>query len=308
MEARLKEAVIRAANREDWPRENLLAVVEVESAGVAFERDGKTPRLLFERHVFFRELAKFPEKQQEAITQGLAHDGWRRATQYKDQGTSLSRLQLIERARAIDLEIANRSASWGVGQTMGFNAKSCGFDTATQMVSRMASIDAQVSAMVAEIKSKKNRNNLRLGLWEDFARIYNGKGFKQNSYDTRIEAAAVKWKKALDPLDPEDGSEVLFIPPTENIEAAPMSQSKISNGALTTGGLVTTGASTMVAERVLSKAADKAGAVTDKVIDGASNVVFTGPMIFATVCFLVALGACGYIVWQRFKLKRDAGV
>ena len=36
----------------------LLAVTEVESAGRSRECDNTTPRLLFERHVFYRELQR----------------------------------------------------------------------------------------------------------------------------------------------------------------------------------------------------------------------------------------------------------
>jgi hypothetical protein len=44
------------------------------------------------------------------------------------------------------------------------------------------------------------------------------------------------------------------------------------------------------------------------VIDGATSAAFTAPTILATVCFVIAVAACGYIIWQRWKLKKDAGI
>lgn len=205
MDKALVDAVIAAAKEAGIPPEALLAVVEVESGGDPLERDGKTPRFLFERHVFYRMLRdRRPDRLPEAEKWGLAIPKWNRAAQYKDQGESLERLRLLNRARVLDEECANLSCSWGIGQTMGFVHKELGFASASEMVAWMTEggVPAQIEAMVREIRNKGLIDELLQGRYADFARIYNGPGYAQNRYDTRIQAATDKWRARLDGRTP----------------------------------------------------------------------------------------------------------
>lgn len=194
------DAVIAAAAAAEIPPAALLAVVEKESAGEPFELDGRTPRILFERHVFYRELAKrAPEKLQAAVKAGLAIKTRSRATQYKDQGRSAARLALLDRARSIDEECATRSCSWGLGQTMGFLAEELGFPSAVRMVDIMTAggVAAQVDMMVKEITRKRLVDELQRQDWAGFARIYNGSAYEENKYDIKLEAAHRRWTRRL---------------------------------------------------------------------------------------------------------------
>jgi hypothetical protein len=178
----------------------LLAVVEIESAGKAFEADGRTPRFLFERHVFHRELRKrAPDKLERAAREGLAIPHWSRATQYRDQATSAGRANLLQRARAVDAECANLSASWGVGQTMGFHARALGFASATAMVEHMRAggLAAQIDVMCRNISDMKLWGALKAKDFAGFARRYNGAGYRQNRYDIRMAAAEARWAGQL---------------------------------------------------------------------------------------------------------------
>lgn len=177
--------------------EALLAVVQTESAGKSLEIDGKTPCLLFERHIFYRELNKRkPEKLGAAVGNGLANSSWQPSTQYKDQGTSSKRLELFRRACAIDRECAIRSCSWGVGQTMGFLAEEMKFKNGIAMFDYMVAggVPAQVECMVREIENKKLTAKLNGHQWASFARVYNGPGYAKNRYDTKMAAAYAMWK------------------------------------------------------------------------------------------------------------------
>src|SRR5258705_6142758 len=99
----ITDAIIAAAEAENWPASALLAVVECETSGNPLEQDGHTPSLLFERHKFYSEMQKHePSKLKKAIAAGLAIPKWNKKTQYKDQGTSNGRLRVIAKARAID--------------------------------------------------------------------------------------------------------------------------------------------------------------------------------------------------------------
>src|SRR5689334_21452572 len=149
----------------------LLAVVETESAGKSM--DGTYPCLLFERHIFYRELRKVSTTLLErAVAQGLANSSWQPGTQYKDQGTGAKRVALFERAAAIDRECAIRSCSWGVGQTMGFLAEELHFPNAIAMLDYMRSggVPAQVECMVREVENKHLTPKLNGHQWAAFAR------------------------------------------------------------------------------------------------------------------------------------------
>lgn len=203
----------------------LCAVVEIESNGKPFEDDGVTPCFLFERHIFYRELSKLkPQKLQSAIDGGLAIPKWSRTTQYKDQGGSKGRLALLIRARFVDEECANRSCSWGLGQTMGFLCKELGYPTATLMVKDMSSVDVQLQCMVKEIKNKNLIEALNTQDWPKFAKGYNGAAYKQNQYDTRLAKSFICWEAKLNNQDPEEIP--LARVPVQNAEPSKMDAAK----------------------------------------------------------------------------------
>lgn len=179
----------------------LLAVVEVESNGQPYEQDGVTPRFLYERHVMYRELKRLRgvSKAASAIRAGLALPRWDRDTQYKDQRNSGQRLALMAKAKAFDEECACRSASWGLGQTMGFHAETQGHKNAIEFVKWMTEggVAAQVEAMIKEIKKSGLVDEINRHDWAGFAYRYNGAGYKQNQYDTRMAKAYAMWKAKL---------------------------------------------------------------------------------------------------------------
>ena len=195
--------LVRAAKRRGIRPEALCALVEIETAGIPFENDNNTPRLLYERHIAYREAQKKGVLNQ-FVNAGLAIPKWNKATQYKDQGSSAKRIALITRARAIDENVANRSASWGLGQTMGFLAEEQGFTDATEMVDHMTgSIPGQIDCMLRELTRKKLIQPLNNRQYVQVAKVYNGPGYAQNSYDTKLADADKRWARRLanTPLD-----------------------------------------------------------------------------------------------------------
>jgi hypothetical protein len=198
MRTDVEAAVRKAAATHNMEAAALLAVVDIESAGAPFEvADGVTPQFLFERHIFYKQLhARAPGKLQAAISEGLANASWQPATQYRDQNTSAHRLALLARAVAVDADCAYRSASWGLGQTMGFQAQHLGYASAQVMANAMkANLGAQVEAMVGEIKYSKLDDDLAAHRWAAFARGYNGAGYRRNRYDEKLAQAYAKWSR-----------------------------------------------------------------------------------------------------------------
>lgn len=163
------------------------AVMDVEAAGSGFDSKGR-PRILFERHIFNRQLSG--AKQAKARQEGLAVVKWSRATYNHDQ------YALLERAMRIDEMAALKSASWGLGQVMGFNHKMAGYPTVELMVRAfMDDEENHLAAMISFIKNAGLDDELRRHDWAGFARGYNGAGYKVNKYDEKLAAAYRKWSR-----------------------------------------------------------------------------------------------------------------
>lgn len=195
----LVKAIGEAANKARIEPAALLALVEVETSGNAFEEDGRTPALLYERHIAWRMAAKVSRAMQSTFARaGLAIPKWSKTTQYKDQGTSGKRLALIARARELDEEVANRSASWGLGQTMGFLHAELGFASACALVEHMSgNVAGQLECLIAELRNKRLVEPLNAHEWARVAEVYNGAGYRANRYDVRLADAWKRWTRKL---------------------------------------------------------------------------------------------------------------
>lgn len=165
------------------------AVLDVEARGRGFDSQGR-PAMLFEPHVFYRELPD--NKKALAVKQGLARKRWKRDYP-KDSYPRLLK------AMAIDEDAALRSASWGMGQIMGFNHQLAGYDSAKEMVEDfLDDEETHLEAMIQFILSTGLDDNLRAHDWDGFAKGYNGSGYKKNNYHIKLKAAYEKWAKIPD--------------------------------------------------------------------------------------------------------------
>ena len=173
------------------------AVIDVETAGGGFDGTGR-PRMLFEPHIFYRHLSGAALTR--AMAEGLAYQSWGRTPYPSD---SYPRLQ---RAILIDREAALKSASWGLGQIMGFNAGLAGFDHVEAMVSAfLDDEEVHLEAMVTFIIAAQLDDELRSHDWAGFARGYNGAAYARHGYHTRLAAAYERWRGIKDtPLGKDD--------------------------------------------------------------------------------------------------------
>ena len=84
---------------------------------------------------------------------------------------------------------------------MGKNFKDCGCNSVEEFVTRMCTSEAeQLNLFVEFIKYHKMQRYLKPDYtgkipWAEFALRYNGKGYKKNQYDTRLENAYWNHKK-----------------------------------------------------------------------------------------------------------------
>lgn len=190
----------RIAARIGVGEDELHAVLDVEAAGSGFDALGR-PKMLFEPHVFDRQLGP-GDKRDRARAAGIAYPRWGAKPYPKD-----SYPRLMEAAK-IDARAAWRSASWGLGQIMGFNATAAGFTSPEEMVADfMEDEEAHLDAMVTFIVTAGLDDELRRHDWRGFARGYNGPSYAAHGYHTRLAAAYAKWARIRDtPWVPEPPS------------------------------------------------------------------------------------------------------
>jgi hypothetical protein len=169
----------------------LKAVIAVEASNKAFDLRDR-PTVLYEPHVAFR------------LTDGVVQATLGRAKlAYKTPGTLKypsspeARYKQITRAAEIaGDEIAASSASWGLGQIMGFNYRSAGFGSAVELVKAFAdSAVNQVTGMAAFILNNAALHHALIRRdWSAFAESYNGRAYRRNGYDKKM---ALAYQEAL---------------------------------------------------------------------------------------------------------------
>nr|WP_252725521.1 N-acetylmuramidase family protein [Acinetobacter indicus] len=169
----------------------LKAVIEVECRGSGFNADG-TPVILFERHVFRQRL----------IANGKAATADKAMRERPDlcsktaggYGLYSAQHGRLNAAAQYHRESALESASWGIGQVMGYHWKALGYPTLQNFINAMYRDEAsQLEAMCRFIVTNKLINALKNKDWKAFARGYNGAAYAKNSYDVKLANA---YKKA----------------------------------------------------------------------------------------------------------------
>lgn len=185
------------------------AIIEVEASGSGFDAS-KRPKMLFEPHVFYRNLTGADRAYAEQV--GLAYKAWKAGAYPKD-----SYPRLIA-AMAISETAALKAASWGLGQVLGENYVAAGYDSPQQMV--LAFVEGgeseHLAAMIRFIKANHLDDELRAHNWAGFARGYNGAAYAQHGYHTKLAAAFAKWSRIKDtPWSPERSAvgEPVPVPP-----------------------------------------------------------------------------------------------
>ena len=171
----------------------LRAVIEVECKGSGFNADG-TPVILFERHVFRQRL----------IANGkavVADKAMRERPDLCSKSTGAYGLYSAQHGRLnaaaqYHRDSALESASWGIGQVMGYHWKSLGYPSLQAFINAMYKDDAsQLDAMCRYIRVNNLVNALKNKDWKSFARGYNGTAYAKNSYDVKLGNAYKKWSK-----------------------------------------------------------------------------------------------------------------
>ncbi len=164
----------------DVDPQTIWTVILVETAGCGFLPD-RRPVILFERHVFSEWTGGVYDEIAPTISSHIP--GYYGQVGYGQY----DRLIL---AMKLDTKAALYSASWGLGQILGYNFRSAGYTCVEDMVTEFCnSEDAQLLAMARYCHRRGLADELRRGDWTAFAFSYNGPSFHKNRYDARLNAA-----------------------------------------------------------------------------------------------------------------------
>ena len=171
----------------------LRAVIEVECKGSGFNADG-TPVILFERHVMRQRLIANKRDIDLNLISAERPDLCSKSTGayglYSAQHGRLNAAAQYHRDSALE------SASWGIGQVMGYHWQALGYPSLQAFINTMYKDEAsQLDAMCRYIKVNNLVNALKNKDWKSFARGYNGAAYAKNSYDVKLGNAYKKWSK-----------------------------------------------------------------------------------------------------------------
>jgi len=195
----------RIGHRIGVGEDEIHAFMDVEAAGSGFDDQGR-PKMLFEPHVFYRNLKGV--QRDKAVAAGLAYPKWKRGAYPKDSYPRLLSAMKINETAAL------KAASWGLGQILGENHAQVGYATPQAMVKAfMEDEENHLEAMVQFLITNHIDDDLRAHRWDVVARVYNGPGYAEHGYHTRLAQAYAKWSKIRDtPWKPETESKPVPLP------------------------------------------------------------------------------------------------
>lgn len=165
------------------------AIKEVESGKSPF-LDSGYPTMLFEAHIFYKELGEITARKLQPLHPGIISKTWNRNL-YKGGEKEVTRL---EEAWKISPKAAAASASYGAFQICGFNYKNCGYPGAIEFLGDIWKGELQqLNSFANFIKNTGIAKYLKAHDWTEVARRYNGPGYEANSYDRKLSAAYKKF-------------------------------------------------------------------------------------------------------------------
>ena len=168
----------------------LLAFLEVEAAGRGFDNQNRV-KILPEAHIFYRNLKG--ALRSSAVSMGIAYAKW------KPGAYNFNKYERFKAMINLNAVAAYLSASYGLGQIMGFNHKAAGHSTAQQMFETAQQGEyEQLVQLVTLMKSWGMASMLSNGdftnpnAWRKAAKKYNGGGYAKHGYHIKMARAYVK--------------------------------------------------------------------------------------------------------------------
>lgn len=158
------------------------------------EEPKRRPIILFEGHIFWSQLKQRginPELHVKG-NEDILYPKWSKAHYVG----GVKEYERLYKARKINREAADASASWGMFQIMGFNHELCGEKSVAGFVDMMHKSELHQLLLSARfIKSAGMLPALQQKNWAEFARRYNGPKYAENKYDTKLKNAYEAFSK-----------------------------------------------------------------------------------------------------------------
>ena len=185
----IDDSFILCAHKIGCELNSLKAIKYVESGNTPAFISSNTPSILFEGHVFWRQLVENKINPLKYVkgNEDILYKSW--TTKWYLGG--INEYKRLNKAIKINKDAALKSASWGMFQILGANYKQCGCSSIDDFVSKMKTSEGlQLNLFTNFILSNsKLRQSLVQNNWSVFASIYNGPSYKQNNYDVKLESA-----------------------------------------------------------------------------------------------------------------------
>lgn len=184
----------KAAQLLDCEPAALKAVQMVETGGKGGFWSNDKPAILFEGHIFWKQLKAVGVNPASVIkgNEDIVYEKWTKA----HYAGGVKEYDRLERARKINRAAADASASWGMFQIMGFNHAACGEKTVAGFVEAMCRSEVDQLLLSARFihGNKVMLDALQRKNWAAFAKAYNGPAYAQNQYDVKLANAYKKCK------------------------------------------------------------------------------------------------------------------
>lgn len=172
---------------------NLKAIIEVETNGQGFYTingtfDSRIPKVRLEDH-------KFHEYTNGKYDKSHKHLSSPNRRNIYNLGGAGEYNRFME-AYMLDGMAAVRATSWGLGQVMGDNWRSCEYKTITAFLLAAHQSEETQLDMMLRFMDNHPKNLIDLadaGEWAQFAKYYNGPSYKDNNYDTKLATAYQKY-------------------------------------------------------------------------------------------------------------------
>lgn len=198
MDQLTEEDFTRAATALGCEVAAIKSVCKIEAPGGGFDAAGRV-RILFEAHKF----SQFTSHVYDATHPTISARDWAQGKKFYSKGPNADVRNerehvRLEEAITLNEDAALKSASWGKFQIMGFNHLNAGFDSAADMVGAFETGEgAHLDAFVSFLKKDRGgamQRAIAATAFASFASMYNGSGYKENEYDTKMQKAYEEFK------------------------------------------------------------------------------------------------------------------
>lgn len=178
-------------------------IVESRGKGFTSHKGKQVPVILLEPHHLYKRSGRYPLSRDFPHLSARSWEEVRRRKLYNDAGRELRTgedRQHVKLDQAISLDahyhtgtdelkkVAWESCSWGRFQVMGFNWQSLGYPSIYAFVEVMYRSEGDhLDSLVRFIRGNGLAPALRKKNWRAFAAIFNGPGYAENNYDSRLK-------------------------------------------------------------------------------------------------------------------------